>query len=267
MKRFLLSTILIASVPCIRAQAQIGTSVVYDPTQAAHAIQQIAQGENIIQNGLKIAQTTLAYYQFAQIMATDPAFLYAGFTSPYTYIQILEMTANTYGNSAPVMASANSGVGADAAYQLSSVPRTAMIPEYPMLGIQGQTQIAAIGATSDISDASAQSTLTVLGTIRTNALARDADINALESQSLTDDPLEATYMATMQRTNRATLLLVRQGQDANQLAQAIALNQIVMAKQQQDMIKAHAQDSQTYQMNFNANVAPAYAGTAAGLNY
>jgi hypothetical protein len=265
-KRFLLTTVVLASGTCIPAQAQFA-SVVYDPTQAAHAIQQIAQGENIVQSSLQIAQTSVAYYQLSMLLATDPAILYAGFTSPYTYMQILEMTANTYGNSAPVMATANSGVGADAAYQLASVPRTAMIPEYGMLSLPGQQQIAAVGATSDISDASAQSALTILGTIRANALARDADINTLESQSLTDDPLEETYMATMQRTNKATLLLVRQQQDASQLAQAIALTQIILGKQQQDNIKSHALDAAGYQLNFQTNIAPAYAGAAQALTY
>jgi hypothetical protein len=265
-KRFLLATV-IAPCACIAAQAQIGTSVVYDPTQAAHAIQQIAQGENIVQSSLQIAQTSLAYYQLAMLMATAPQILYEGWLSPSTYWMLLEQTANTYGNSQPVMATANSGVGADAAYQLASVPRTAMIPEYGMLSLLGQQQIAAVGATSDISDASAQSALTILGTIRANALARDADINTLESQSLTDDPLEETYMATMQRTNKATLLLVRQQQDASQLAQAIALTQIILGKQQQDNIKSHALDAAGYQLNFQTNIAPAYAGAAQALTY
>jgi hypothetical protein len=87
-KRFLLTTV-IATGACIPAQAQFA-SVVYDPTQAAHAIEQIAQGENIVQSSLQIAQTSLAYYQLSMLLATDPAFLYAGFTSPYTYMQLLE---------------------------------------------------------------------------------------------------------------------------------------------------------------------------------
>src|SRR5450631_827533 len=120
--------------------------IVYDPTQAAHAIEQIAQGENILQNSIQLAQTSLAYYQLAYQMSIAPQSVYAGWTSPSTYWQLLEMTANTYGNSQPFMASANSGAGADAAYQMASVPRYGPVPEYPTLSLQGQQQIAATGA-------------------------------------------------------------------------------------------------------------------------
>ncbi len=70
-----------------------------------------------------IGPTSLAYYQLAYQMSIAPQSVYAGWTSPSTYWQLLETSANTYGNSEPVMASANSGAGADAAYQIASVPR------------------------------------------------------------------------------------------------------------------------------------------------
>lgn len=252
---------------CIPAQAQFGTSVVYDPTQAAHAIQQIAQGENIVQSSLQIAQTSLAYYQLAMLMATAPQILYEGWLSPSTYWMLLEQTANTYGNSQPVVATANSGVGADTSLQLASVPRTAMIPEYGTLSPNGQAQIAAIGATTDISDATLQSALTNVGTMRANEIQREADITALEAASQTFDPLQQTDLATMQRINRAALLQVREGQEANQLLQALMLHEMVMEKQQQDIIKAHAQDAAGYQLNFQTNIAPLYGGAAQALTY
>ncbi len=59
MKRFFLVTMVIGFSACIPAQAQLG-GLVYDPTQAAHAIEQIAQGENILQNTIQLAQTSLA---------------------------------------------------------------------------------------------------------------------------------------------------------------------------------------------------------------
>jgi hypothetical protein len=265
-KRFLLATI-IASGACIPAEAQFGTSIVYDPTQAAHAIQQIAQGENIVQSSLQIAQTSLAYYQLATLMATAPQILYEGWLSPSTYWMLLEQTANTYGNSQPVMATANSGVGADTSLQLASVPRTAMIPEYGMLSLSGQQQIAAVGATSDISDATLQSALTNVGTMRANEIQREADITALEAASQTFDPLQQTDLATMQRINRAVLLQVREGQEANQLVQALMLHELVMEKQQQDNIKSHALDASGYQLNFQTNIAPLYSGAAQALTY
>ena len=104
MKRFFLVTMVIAFSACIPTHAQLG-GLVYDPTQAGHAIEQIAQGENILQNTIQLAQTSLAYYQLAYQMSIAPQSVYAGWTSPSTYWQLLEMTANTYGNSEAVMAS------------------------------------------------------------------------------------------------------------------------------------------------------------------
>jgi hypothetical protein len=266
MKRFLLTTVVIASAASIPAHAQFG-GVVFDPTQATHAIAQIAQGENIIQNGIQLAQTALSAYQLAQLMASAPQAIYEQWTSPSTYWILLEQTANTYGNSQPIMDTTNSGIGADAAYQLASVPRQAALDGFAALSLPGQQQIAAIGATTDISDAIVQSALTTLGTMRGNETMREADIETLEGQSQSLDPLQQTDLATMQRINQAMLLQIRQSQEANQLQQAIALHQLVLEKQQQDMIKSHFQDAAGYSINFQTNITPAYDGTAQALNY
>jgi hypothetical protein len=266
MKRFLLATTVVAFGACIPANAQFG-GVVFDPTQAGHAISQIAQGEQIITNGVKLAQTADQAYNLAYQMALAPQSLYSSWISPSTYWLLLEQTANTYGNSQPVMATANSGAGADAAYQMASVPRVGMVPEYPALSIQGQQQVAAIGASTDISDAVASSSLTTLGTMRANEIQREADITNLETESQTTDPLQQTDMATLQRINQATLLQIRQQQEANQLLQSIALQQVVTQKQKQDSIKAHFQDAAGYGDNFNTNIAPAYNGSADALTY
>src|SRR5258708_38148196 len=136
---------------------------------------------------------------------------------------LLEQTANTYGNSQAVMTTANTGAGADAAYQVASVPRYGVIPEYATLSIQGQQQVAASGATTDITDSIASSNLTTLGTMRSNEIQRQADIESLEAESQTTDPLQQTHMATMQRINQPPLLQVRQHEEANQLEQTISL--------------------------------------------
>jgi hypothetical protein len=103
--------------------------------------------------------------------------------------------------------------------------------------------------------------------MRANEIQREADITNLETESQTTDPLQQTDMATLQRINQATLLQIRQQQEANQLLQSIALQQVVTQKQQQDSIKAHFQDAAGYGDNFNTNIAPAYNGSADALTY
>ena len=88
------------------AQAQLG-GVVFDPTQSAHAIEQIAQGEEIFTNTVTLANNAIAAYNLAYQMSLAPQILYQPYLSPSTYWMLLNQAANTYGNSQPVMDTAN----------------------------------------------------------------------------------------------------------------------------------------------------------------
>jgi len=200
-------------------------------------------------------------------MSLAPRSLYAQYLSPSTYWMLLNQAANTYGNSQALMNTANSGANAQYSYQLASIPRTGIVSGYPTLSTPGQQQIAAQGATTDLSDAVTESNLQTLGTMRANEIQREQDIENLESASHSIDPSEQTDMATMQRVNQAMLLQLRQQQEANQLQQAIALQQIVAQKQQQDAMKAGSQDAADYNSNYQTNIAPINIGAAQALSY
>src|ERR1700678_1086910 len=211
--------------------AQFGSGVVYDPTQSAHAVvqieneeqsisnqfQQIEQGQQIFSNTVKIATTALqAYnvakqqYQLVHQMILAPSMLYQRFLSPTSDLLLLQQISNTYGNSMGWLNSANTGTGAASAYQQVSVPNTNnMIPGYGTASMAGQLQIAAQGATVDITDSVMTNNLQVLGTIRANQTARQADIANLETATQTQDPSQQTIMAELQRINQALLLQLR----------------------------------------------------------
>jgi hypothetical protein len=53
--------------------------------------------------------------------------------------------------------------------------------------------------------------------MRANEIERELDIENLETESQTTDPLQMTDMATLQRINQGMLLQIRQSQEANQL--------------------------------------------------
>ena len=94
------------------AHAQFGSGVVYDPTQATHAvvqikneersianeIQQIEQGQKIFTNTVRLADNAIASYNLAHQMAMMPRSLYQPFLSRSTYWMELNHAANTYGN-------------------------------------------------------------------------------------------------------------------------------------------------------------------------
>jgi hypothetical protein len=249
------------------AHAQFGSGIVYDPTQSAHAIEQIEQGQNIFTNSVKLANNAIATYNLIHQMSLAPQSLYQPYLSPSTYWTALNQAANTYGNSQQWMNSANTGGGAQYAYQQASIPHTTVLPQYNSLSTSGQQQIAAQGATSDLNDAVTTSSLQTLGTIRANEQKRETDLEALEAASHSTDPAQQTDMATMQRMNQALLLQLRTQQEANQINETLALQQIIAQKQQQDAMKAGFQDASSYSSTYQTDVAPAYNGTARALTY
>jgi hypothetical protein len=266
MKRALLIATIsyVAATPI--AGAQFGSGVVYDPTQATHAvvqikneersianeIQQIEEGQKIFTNTVKLADNAIATYNLAHEMAMMPRSLYQPFLSRSTYWMELNHAANTYGNSSQWTTSVNTGAGASIGFQQASIPHIGQIAGYRNLSQLGQQQIAARGATADLNDAITTSSMQTLGSIRANSVQRQADINALMKATQSADAAQHTEMATLQRINLALLLLLQEQQEANQISQANTLQQIVGQKMQQDNLKSLFQLGNGYQQNFNA---------------
>jgi hypothetical protein len=235
------------------AHAQFGSGVVYDPTQSGHAIQQISQSKELYTTTAETTRNVIAAYNLAQRMATLPSTLYTSYSSlGRMQWTSLTMPANTYGNSLAWMNSASTGYGASASYQSASIPRTSQLTGYSALSSSGQQSIAARGATVDLSDAVNTTSLQTIGSIRTSAVQREADISQLETATHSTDPSQHTEMATLQRINQALLIELRTQQETNQLLQAQALQQIVAQKIQQDNLKSLFQTGNSYQQTFNS---------------
>jgi len=266
MKRLVLLAALLSATFASTAHAQFG-GVVFDPTQSAHAIQQLVQETGISANTLQEMRTAITAYNFTRQMMTAPQMLYRPYMSPNTYWTALTPSANTYGNTQPWMNAANTGNGASLAVQQASVSRSSQLPGYGGMSAASQQQIAAQGATSDLNDAVNATSLQTLGTIRANAQQREADISALEAASHSADPAQQTELATLQRINQALLLELRTQQETNQINQAQTLQQMMAAKQQQDALKTTFQNAAGYQNNFHSTIAPAYTGASSALRY
>jgi len=248
------------------AHAQFGSGIVFDPTQSAHAIQQIQQGQNIFTNSVKLADNAIATYNLAHEMSLAPQTLYQPFLSPSAYWLVVNQAANTYGNSQAWTNSANTGINAAYAYQQASVPRTGQLTGYGNLSAAGQQQIAAMGASADLDESVTSSNIQTLGTIRADSERRQADITALEAATQSTDPAQHTELATLQRINQALVLQLLAQQEANQISQAFALQQIVGQKQQQDTLNMTFQQASQFQSGYNA-VAPSFSDAATALRY
>jgi len=268
MKGLFLTAMLAVPIFAIPAHAQFGAGIVLDPTQSAHAVQQLAQANKLYTTTIKTTQNAMQTYNLAQRMATAPSTYYTAYTNmaQQTWTPVAH-PANTYGNSLPWVSAATTGNGALAANQAASLQRTGQISGYSSLNPQGQQAIAAQGATVDLGDAINATSLQTIGTVRANAPQREADIKTLETASHSTDPTQQTELATLQRINQALLLQLRTQQEASQMTQAQSLQQMVQQKQQQDALKLSMQAADGYETNYNSHISNDTTGITKALSY
>lgn len=269
MKGALFISVIALAVSTETAIAQFGSGIVYDPTQSVHAAQQILQGNQIYTTTVETSRNVIGAYNLAQRMANLPQTYYTSFTNlGRQQWSTLQQPANTYGNAIPWMNSAATGSGATSANQAASIPRVSQVRGYNNLSSDGQREIAARGATVDLSDSVNTSNLQTLGTIRANSTQRETDIGQLEAQTHSTDPAQHTEMATLQRINQALLIELRTQQETNQILQAQALQTMVGQKMQQDNLKSLFQTGNSYQSTFTS-VTPqqSSAGTQWAFHY
>ena len=267
MKGSILVLLLAATAIAIPAHAQFG-GVVLDPTQSAHAVQQLLQGSQLYTTTIKTTQNVMETYNLAQRMATAPSSYYTAFSNmaQQTWTPVAH-PANTYGNSLPWTNAASNGNDAAAANQGVSIQRTGQISGYSSLSLQGQQAIAAQGATVDLGDAVNATSLQTIGTVRANAPQREADIKTLETASHSTDPTQQTELATLQRINQAMLLQLRTQQEASQMTQAQSLQQMVQQKQQQDALKLSMQAADGYETNYATHISTDTTGLNQAFTY
>ena len=242
-----------------QAFGQFGSGIVFDPTQSGHAIEQIRQAQQLYTNALQTRDSVITIYNLARQMASLPSALYQHYVTPWTAWDNV-YAGDTYGNVEAWINAANTGNGVNIGYTQASVNPPSRYPFYGNLSPQSQQLIAAQGATSDLNDGITESSLQTLGTMRARSEAREADIRQMEASTYSSDPSEHTDMATLQRINQATLTQLRAQQDANQIQQALALQQIVAQKQQQDALKATFADAALYQQQYSLTVVPLTSG-------
>ena len=81
MKGLILTVLSAAFVLTIPAHAQFGGGIVLDPTQSAHAAQQIIQSSQLYTTTIQTTQNVMATYNLAQRMATAPSSYYTAYTN------------------------------------------------------------------------------------------------------------------------------------------------------------------------------------------
>jgi hypothetical protein len=256
------------------AHAQFGSGIVYDPTQSAHAVQEIQQGEQQLQKWatelnnwqqhlLKEGQiyTTaeqtrtqiVTMYNLAYQMSTMPQNLAARYRADWSQWSNLAAPPNTYGNTSPLVNALNFGglpqaqQGYNSAFvQVQSYPSG----NYSSLDSRTQATVANQYATSELAQSTTTSTLATLGTIRSDAQAFATKLANLESDTFSTDPSQQTQNALLGKINSATLLQIHSQQDTNQLLMVSIQQQLIAQKQQIDSQNRAINNAIFFQQNF-----------------
>jgi hypothetical protein len=249
------------------AHAQFGSGIVYDPTQSAHALQQIEHEtqelNNWTQHLLKEAQiyTTavqtrsqiVTMYNLAYQMSRMPQNLEARYKTDWSQWSSLAAPPNAYGTSSALVNALNFGglpqaqQGYNSAYvQAQSYPSG----NYSSLDSRTQATVANQYATSELAQTTTTNTLATLGTIRTDEQAFASKLTNLDSDTFSTDPTQQTQNALLGKINSATLLQIHSQQDTNQLLMASIQQQLIAQKQQIDAQNRALNNSVYFQQNF-----------------
>jgi hypothetical protein len=242
-------TVLFASL----AHAQFGSGVVFDPTQSAHAIQQIEQGSEIYTTAVATRNQIVTIYNLAYQMSQLPQNLAARYKADWSQWTSLSAPPNTYGNMAALVNALNYGAltnaqqGYSSAYvQAQSYPSG----NYSSLDSRAQATVANQYATSELAQTTTTNTLATLGTIRSDEQMFATQLTNLDSDTFSTDSSQQTQAALLGKINSATLLQIHTQQDTNQLLMASIQQQLFAQKEQIDAQNRALNNAIYFQQNF-----------------
>jgi len=244
------------------AHAQFGSGIVYDPTQSAHAIEQIEQGsqqireaEEIYTTAYKMMNQVIAAYNLAYQMSRMPQDLAARYQSDFSmWTNFSSASApDTYGNISAWIDALDLGnpTRATSAYNASVIP----LQSYPggALSQQDTNTQAAIKnqyASSELGQATLTNSLSTLGTIRADSETFQQKLANLQADTYSTDPTQQTSNALLGKINSATMLQIHSQQDTNQILAAEAAQQALDEKEQLDERNRLINESVYFDQNF-----------------
>jgi hypothetical protein len=263
----LISGLLSAFAPT--AHAQFGSGIVYDPTQSAHALQQIEQGSQIYTTAVATRNQIVTMYNLAYQLSRLPQNLAARYKADWAQWTSLQAPANTYGNTAALVNALNYGAltnaqqGYNSAYvQAQSYPSG----NYSSLDSRTQATVANQYATSELAQTTTTNTLATLGTIRTDEQAFATQLANLDADTFSTSSTQQTQAALLGKINSATLLQIHTQQDTNQILAASVQQQLVAQKEQIDAQNRALNNAIYFQQNFPTTIQNVNNGVSSSMH-
>jgi hypothetical protein len=251
------------------ARAQFGSGIVYDPTQSAHALQQIEQGSQIYTTAVATRNQIVTMYNLAYQLSRLPQNLAARYKADWAQWTSLQAPANTYGNTAALVNALNYGAltnaqqGYNSAYvQAQSYPSG----NYSSLDSRTQATVANQYATSELAQTTTTNTLATLGTIRTDEQAFATQLANLDADTFSTSSTQQTQAALLGKINSATLLQIHTQQDTNQILAASVQQQLVAQKEQIDAQNRALNNAIYFQQNFPTTIQNVNNGVSSSMH-
>ena len=262
MKLRLLSLFLVVTALLMpAAHAQFGSGIVFDPTQSAHAIEQIEQGVQGLQTAEQIYTTTyktlnqvIAAYNLAYQMSRMPQNLAARYKSDFSQWTNLSNPSLAGSNTSGITSAWLNALDLGNPTRAASAYSGAVIQvKSGSLSSQDSTTQATIQnqyASSEIGQANVTNLLSTLGTIRSDSQAFQQKLANLESDTYSTDPGQQTEVGVLAKINTASLLQIHSQQDTNQILAAAAAGQALDAKEKLDERNRLINQAIDFQQNF-----------------
>jgi hypothetical protein len=236
MKRKILVCVLLLGLGVGTATAQLGSGIVYDPTNYHNALLRYYQLQQHLvelqKSYAKITGQLNLALQMAQFIRNMPA-RYRALFSQWRKVTSL----NTFGNTVSWINGINTGVlpNINTGY-LKSTTQLSPYSSYELSGMDPaelgrvQSQYASI----ELADGANMNAMATIGAIRGTADGIETQIGNLEQDSFSGDANLNSEVSVLNKINAASVLTLRTLQDSNKLLASLLEQQTILAKQQRD---------------------------------
>jgi len=236
MKRKVLIFLLVMGLTVGSASAQLGSGIVYDPTNYQNALLRYSQLQQHLLQLQKTYAKVLSQYNLALSMAKFVQNMPARYRAVFS--QWRNVTSlNTFGNTGSWISGINSGLlpNINTGY-LRSTTQLSQYSPYHLSGMDAselrrvQSQYASV----QLVDGANMNAMATIGSIRGNAQSLETQIGNLEQDSFSDSSDLNSEVSVLNKINAAGVLTLRTVQDSNKLLASLLEQQTILAKQQRD---------------------------------
>ena len=234
MRRKIVVCLIVVGMCVGTASAQLGSGIVYDPTNFQNAVLRYQQLQQHLLELQKTYTQIVTAYNLALQMSRNLHNMPARYRAQFSNWRNVSAT-NTYGNTSGWLGGVNADLNTVNGYlrattQLGLYNQSALasMPDHEQARVKSQY------ASIELADGANMNALSTIGAIRGNATALEARINNIEQDSLSDDSDLNSEVEVLNKINATNVLTLRSIQDSNKLLASLLEQQTIAAKQQRD---------------------------------